>query len=72
MVKAESEKVIVSGLQVGRELIGHWTVKKNSPSRKHVVSTEAELSARDPIGGQRLIWVWSLQSELVGVDIQLA
>ena len=66
MLKAESEKVMVSGAQVGRGLIGHWTVKVNPPSRKHVVSTAAELSARDPIGGQRLIWVWSLQLHVVG------
>ena len=50
MLKAESEKVMVSGAQVGRGLIGHGTVKMNSPSRKHVVSTESELGPRDSCG----------------------
>jgi hypothetical protein len=66
MLKAQSDKVMVSGAQVGSGLIGHWTFNMNPPSRKHVVSTGSELSSVDPVGGQRLIGVWSLQSEFVG------
>jgi len=65
MLNGESEKVMVSGAQVGRGLIGRWTVEMNSPSRKHIASTESELSPRDLVGGERLVWVWSLQSECV-------
>jgi hypothetical protein len=65
MLNGESAKVMVSGAQVGRGLIGYWTVKMNSPSRKHVASSESELSPCDPVGGQRLVWVWSLRSECV-------
>jgi len=68
MLKAQSDKVMVSGAQVVRGLIGQWTLNMNSPSRKYVVSvsTGSELSPLDPVGGQRLIWVWALQSEFVG------
>ena len=66
MLKAQSDKVMISRAQVVRGLIGHWTFNMNSPSRKHVVSTGSERSPLDPVGGQRLIWVWSLQSEFVG------
>jgi hypothetical protein len=66
MLKAQSDKVMVSGAQVGSGLIGHWTFNMNPPSRKHVASTGSELSPVDPVGGQRLTWVWSLQSEFVG------
>ena len=65
MLKAESKNIMDPGAEGGRGLIGHWIVKMNSPSRKHIVSDGLEQSPVDPMGGQSLIWVWSLQSEFV-------
>lgn len=65
MLQTQSENVMVSTAQVGRGLIGHWAVDMKPPVRKRVVSTGSELGLLDTVGGQRLIWVWSLQSEFV-------
>ena len=65
MLKAESKNLMVRGAEGGRGLIGHWIVKMNSPSKKHIVSAGLEQSPVDPMGGQSLTWVWSLRLEFV-------
>ena len=65
MLKAESKNMIVPGDESERGLIGHWIIKTNSTSRKHVVSARLEQSPVDPMGAESLIWVWSLRSEFV-------
>jgi len=65
MLKAESKNLTVPGAEGGRGLIGHWIVETNSPSRKHIVSAGLEQSPVDSMGGQSLLWVWSLRSEFV-------
>ena len=65
MLKAESQNLMVPGAEGARGLISHWVVKMNSPSSKHIVSAGLQQSPVDPMGGQSLIWVWSLRSEFV-------
>ena len=50
MLKAESKNMMVPGDESGRGLIGHWIIKTNSTSRKHIVSAGLEQSPVDPYG----------------------
>ena len=59
--------VATSGLQVGRRLVGSWTLPFKSPAKRNVVPTGSgaeslELSPIDQAGRQTLILVWTLQS----------
>lgn len=60
-------QVAVSGLQVGRSLVGGWTLDLKPPVKRNVVPTGSgaeslEISPIDPAGRQTLTLVWTLQS----------
>jgi len=59
--------VAVSGLRVGRRLVGSWTVDLKPPVKGNVVpagsgAESLELSPIDPAGHQTLTLAWTLQS----------
>ena len=56
------------GLQVGRELVGHWTNEKSTPVSRQIVTALSPPEPSEPSlihasREQNLIWVWTLQSE---------
>ncbi len=60
-------QVAVSGLHVGRRLVGSWALDLTPPLKRNVVPTGSgaeslELSPMDPARRQTLIFVWTLQS----------
>ena len=66
--------VAVSGLRVGRRLVGSWTLDLKPPVKRNVVPTGSgaeslELSLIDPAGRQTLILVRTLQIVVRGRDI---
>jgi len=65
------DSVAISGVQVGKELVGHWANEKSTPVSRQIVaalspSEPSELSVIHASREQKLIWVWTLQSEFVG------
>ena len=66
MVRAERNTVTVSDLNVGRKLVGSWTLDLDPPTQRNLVAGEpgAQLEANriDSAGRRTLILAWSLQS----------
>ena len=70
MLRTLPESEAVSGLHVGRRLVGSWTLDLKPSVERNVVRTGSgaeslELSPIDPAGRQMLILVCTLQSYLV-------
>ncbi len=62
MLQAQVDSVAVSGTQVGRRLVGNWTLYVKPPVTKHVVPMRLELSPIEAVGRLTLVCVWTLQA----------
>ena len=70
MLRAQSDSVAVPGTQVGRRLVGNWTLDVKPPVTKHIVpaalrTEPVELSVINSAGDQRLLCLWTLQSQFM-------
>ena len=74
MLGTYTDSVATSGAQLGRALVGHWTIEMGTSASTQIVGVPLprELSERSLMHtatGQRLIWVWILQSKFVAGNV---
>lgn len=67
MLGAYSVGLATSGAQVANELVSHWTLDMKTPGSRQIIAgllpSEPELPVMRASREQKLIWVWTLQSE---------
>jgi hypothetical protein len=66
MLRVQAERAAVSGLQVGRKLVGSWTLDLKPRAERNVVPSGPGAQSLDPIlidsaARATLILIWNLE-----------